>query len=127
MFFGTWSFTEADLQTRELVKEQIKGIGIIWLVFWDKFENTNNGEYFLKWIREERLHVSHNILSFALLHSNPPPQPSFNFVAVRKDLRKMSCTVAAGCHPSVLHTRIHELLKAYNNSFLWCLDSKCMR
>ena len=99
MFLGTWSFTEADLGTRELVREKINAFGYIWLVFWSDFESTNNADYLLKWI-DRYLDASHNVLSWEMPKHNSGIEhlPSYVFVAVRKDVGNITCTLEAGCH-----------------------------
>jgi len=103
MFIATWSFTEADVHTRDVVKKEISKFGYILLVFWNAWDGINNYHYLLKWI-EEYLNKSHNILSWKA----PIDRKSYYLVAVRRDIGKVVCNAENGCAAAVLHPAIRK-------------------
>lgn len=96
VFMGTYSFTEADEETRERFRPLIQNFGVIFLVFWSTFMGYDNDAYMLRWL-DDSLWATHNVLAWK--HEGN----GFYFLAVRKDIGEVACVPEFNCHWSKYH------------------------
>lgn len=51
VFMGTYSFTEADVGTRERVRPWIEKFELIFIVFWSSWDGNDNDGYIRQWLK----------------------------------------------------------------------------
>jgi len=96
LFFATYSFTEADVLTRERIRPLIEKFGVVFLAFWPSWEDTNNDNYLQKML-DAGLESTHYTLSWHDYFNG------FYLVARRRDLGPVDCNVLANCHWYTFH------------------------
>merc|ERR1712107_644907 len=98
IFVGTWSFTEADVASREKVRPLMMNFGITLLAFWEELSGINNVEY-LKHSLAHKLNKTHNLLVW---QTDAGPM-SWYFLAVDRRLGAIRCSTAVDCKRSTIH------------------------
>lgn len=107
VFFATYSYTEADFDTRDRFRQLLRKCGIIYMVFWSDFKGKNNDVY-LNNILEEVLLETHNVQIWK--HE----KVGFYFVARKKELGPVLCLPEWNCHWYTMHHSIpHGGFKAF--------------
>jgi len=96
VFFATYSYTEADMASRQRFREVVKSAGVVFLVFWPTFMGVDN-DVFLGGILDESLQETHNVQVWK--HE----AVGFYLVARRKDLGPVLCLPEANCYWYTAH------------------------
>ena len=79
-FVGTFSFTEADVGTRDALRAHVSSFGRILLVFFQSWDGVDNVQYLNAWVSGS-LNRTHSVCSWAYDRRH-----SHYLVAVRRDL-----------------------------------------
>ncbi|CAE7218025.1 unnamed protein product [Symbiodinium sp. CCMP2592] len=107
LFVATYSFTEADFESRAKIWRIVKKFGVIQLAFWADFYGKDNMRH-IEELVETDLRPSHWVAWWTM----PPgwhatPGIAYYLVAVRKDrgnVRRLRCAEELGCTSSTAHT-----------------------
>lgn len=108
VFWATWSFTEAGVAARNTIRPFIKGVGRVFIAFWDDFKGVDNNAYLVSMVKED----------FAATHSacvwrkktHDPSRPTFYLVLVLMELGPARCAAEIGCDASSKHTAFMKRL-----------------
>jgi len=109
IFFATYSFTEADIPSRERIRPLFDKFGTIFIAFWSTWEKKDDNDEYMQKLLDEGLEETHYVLAWKTYG------PGFYFLARRRDLGPVLCHPEANCHWYTMH---HSLPRGGLRQFL---------
>jgi hypothetical protein len=106
VFWATWSFTEAGVKARETIRPHIKGVGRVFIAFWDDFKGVDNKGYLVRMVRQD-FGATHSMCVWRKKTCDPG-RPTYYLVLVDKSIGSASCSAEIGCSADTKH---HTFMK----------------